>query len=188
MNRRLLPAAALLALSSCGGEEGREMSGNEVAQELASIRIEPGQWEVTTEIISASGSGFPRQMLEAMRGQQSTRRHCITPEQAARPDGNFLANQENSNCTYRDFSMRGGRISGTMTCRGGTDEGSGEVTTEMRGSYRPESYDMTMQMRMAMQMPGMSGSETLQVETRATGRRIGECPAGEGGGEDGNNQ
>src|SRR3546814_18556128 len=65
----------------------------------------PVAWEATNEIVSVSAPGVPAEALSQMIGQKTTARNCITPEQAAKPNANFLAVQENSNCTYQDWSM-----------------------------------------------------------------------------------
>jgi hypothetical protein len=165
-----LPAALLAA--SCGGApESRNMTANEVAEELAEIRIEPGLWEVRSEVVSVSAPGLPLVTRNRMVGPRPTVRNCITPEQAARPNSNFLSGGNTGNCAYRDFSMDGGRMRGAMTCR--NEDPPGITEAAMDGTHRPGGYDMTM--RMETQLPG---GGVMQVETRTQGRRLGECPAG----------
>lgn len=166
----LAAGAALCALApGCGGEEsGRETSADEVAQQLSQLRIEPGLWEQTTRVLGVSAPAMPREVASRMTGRRSSRRYCITPEQAARPNANFLATQQNSDCSYRDFAMQGGRITGTMTCTGG--QVPGEIRTRMEGQYGPQSYDMRM--RMATDMPD---GEEMTTDIRVLGRRVGEC-------------
>lgn len=175
------PAAilSLALLTACGGEkapeESREVSVNEVASQLAAVQIEPGLWEARSEVVNVTGEGLPREVQSQMKGRASEIRNCITPEQAARPDANFLTAQQNSNCTYRGFSMQNGRVEGAMTCTGG--DLPGEMTTEMSGEYGPRSYDM----RMRMTTTGMPGGADMTIETRVSGRRVGDCPEGGAG-------
>lgn len=172
MKHSLPLAAVLLALGACGQsepEKGRQMSAEEVASELSEMKIEPGQWEATNEILSASAPGMPKGMLKQMVGQKTTVQNCITPEQAARPSANFLAAQENSNCTYQDWSMRSGRMTGTMTCEGG--EMPGKMVMTMDGRYGSTSYDMNM----AMQTTGLPNNMSMTIKARTTGRRVGDC-------------
>jgi len=172
LSRRLSLAVlpALLA-TACGGEpESRNMTANEVAEELAEIRIQPGLWEVRSEVVSVSAPGLPLVTRNRMIGPRPTARNCITPEQAARPNSNFLSGGNTGNCTYRDFSMDGGRMQGAMTCR--NEDPPGITEARMDGTHRPGGYDMTM--RMETQLPG---GGVMQVETRTQGRRLGECPA-----------
>ncbi len=164
-------AALCVLLAGCGGgdgETGHETSANEVAQQLSQLRIEPGLWERSTEVLSVSAPGMPREVASRTVGPRGGGRYCITPEQAARPNATFLATQQNSNCSYRDFTMQGGRIAGTMTCTGGRVPG--EVRTRMEGQYGPQSYDMRMHMR-----TDMESGEEMTTEIRVVGRRVGEC-------------
>lgn len=163
--------AVLIGACSDQAPEGRNMSVNEVAAELANIEIKAGLWESTSEVLNVTAPNLPREVQNRMKGSAQATRHCITEEQASRPDANFLATQRD-NCTYQDFSMRGGRIEGRMTCSGG--EMGGQATAVMSGNYGPENYDM----RMRMEMEGPEDS-TMTIETRASGRRVGECGEGE---------
>lgn len=174
--RRGAAAAALAAalVAGCGGAEREErtMSANEVAAELAGLSIRPGLWETSSEIVSATAPGMPREMTRAMLGQRSAMRNCITPEQAARPDANFLAAREGSSCSYRDFVMRDGRMRGTMVC-GGDGEGGGEglMRMGMDGEYGPEAYDLAL----AITTGALPGGGEMEIEARVEGRRIGDC-------------
>lgn len=178
MRHRLIAGAALLALAACGPAEqkeaGRDMTPDEVAAELAGVQIEPGLWESSAEVVEVEAPGMPPELVEQMKGPRTTSRNCISPEQARRPDANFLAAQQESDCSYRDFSMRDGRMSGTMTCTGGA--GEGEMEMRMEGEYGPRSYDMTM--TMAGEGMGEGAQMTMRVRTQA--RRIGDCPAEDG--------
>ena len=164
----VLGLAATLAACSDEAPEAGNMSVNEVAAELANVRINPGYWESTSEVLNVTAPNLPREVQSRMKGPPQSSRHCISEEQAARPDANFLATQRD-NCAYRDFAMREGRIQGTMVCSGG--EMPGEATAVMSGRYDPDSYDM----RMRMEMDGPAGA-TMIIETRASGRRVGDCP------------
>jgi hypothetical protein len=169
--RPIILSSLALTLAACSGEapEGRNMSVNEVAAELASIRIDPGLWESRSEVLDVTAPNLPREVQNRMKGPPQVTRHCISEEQAARPDANFLATQRD-NCTYRDFAMREGRIEGSMICQGG--DITGEARATMNGRYGPDRYEM----RMRMEMDGPADA-TMVIETRASGRRIGECPA-----------
>jgi hypothetical protein len=156
----------LVALAACGGdEEPRNMTADEVAAELADIRIEPGLWELRSAVTDVRAQNLPREVRSRMIGPRSRLRHCITPEQAQSPNANFLAMRADSACVYRDFSYADGRLSGTMTCPG--------TVARMEGRYRADRYET----RMEMQSP-MPGGATMILQIRAMGRRIGECEEG----------
>lgn len=163
-------AAGAAALAACGAGESRNMSAEEVAAELRTVRIEPGLWEVTSIVTGASGPNLPRAAEARIKGHRRTLRNCITPAQAARPEANFLRIQEDGHCTYRDFSMRGGRVRGEMMCSGAGQPGT--MTTRMEGRHGPRDYDM----RMRMTSTGMPEGANMIIDTRTIGRRIGDCP------------
>jgi hypothetical protein len=174
MRRLLLPLALAGALASCGSEPETgdgNMTAEEVAEELSGMKIEPGQWEATNEIISVSAPGVPANALKGMVGQKSTVSNCITPEQAAKPSANFLAAQQNNNCTYQDWSMDDGKMTGTMTCEGGGMPG--KVVMKMAGDYGPTAYNLNMDMNTT----GLPGGMTMNIKAKTTGRRVGECTA-----------
>ncbi len=174
MRRIHLISLTLALLAGCGkGEEqkGRKQSAQEVAKEMQSLRMEPGQWEATNEILQANAPGLPAEALKQMVGQKSTVSNCVTPEQAARPSANFLSAQKNSNCTYQDFSMGGGRITGTMNCSGG--QVPGQMVLKMEGEYGPRSYAINMDMKAG----GMPGGMTMTIKAKTIGRRVGDCTA-----------
>ena len=172
MKKILLCCAAAAALASCGsggsgGSKG-EQSAEDVAKEMSALKMRPGQWEATNEILSATAPGIPPEALRSMVGQKTTASSCVTPEQASKPSANFLAGQKDSDCTYQDFSMDNGRMTGTMNCsiRGMP----GNTAMKMDGKYSPVAYDMNMDMNV-----GMPGGVKMNVKARTTGRRIGEC-------------
>lgn len=177
-----LAIAAAAALAACGsGEEdvseaaseGREMSADEVAEEIEDMRLRPGQWEVTSEVVSVEAEGMPEAALSQMRNTKTTATDCITEAEANQPEAGFLAAQEDMNCSYRDFSMRGGRIKGAMTC---SPEGmGGEMAMVMDGTFERDSYAMDMDTEMS-NMGGMNMDMTMKM--RVSGKRLGACRAG----------
>ncbi|HEV2080328.1 MAG TPA: DUF3617 domain-containing protein [Allosphingosinicella sp.] len=173
MRNRLICITALLALGACEKDRAEPgMSEEDVAAQLAKVKVEPGQWEAETEIVSAKGA-LPQEALQQMTGKRTSTSNCITPQQAERPSANFLAAQQNSDCTYQDFRMEGGKLSGRMTCSGG--QMLGDMVTVMNGDYGPQSYDMTMQ----METPGLPGGDKILITARTRGKRVGECKQGE---------
>lgn len=171
MKKLLCLSAALLAFGGCdrGDQGGENQSVEEVARAMAAVKMQPGQWEATNEILSAKAPGIPDEALRRMVGQKTTVSNCVTPEQAARPSANFLAAQKDSDCTYQDFSMEGGRMKGVMTCTSGPMPG--KMVMNMNGRYEPRTYDMNMKMNVG----DMPGGMTMTIEARTTGRRVGEC-------------
>ena len=170
MRGGLICGAALFALTACGQSEEKagKQTPEQVAKEMAALKMRPGQWEATQEILSATAPGMPPEVVRQMVGGKTTVSNCVTPEQAEKPSASFLAGQKGSDCTYENFSMDNGRMTGTMTCSGGTIPG--KMVMKVQGDYSPLAYQMDMETNMAM--PG--GAEMV-VKARTTGRRTGEC-------------
>lgn len=173
----LIAAAAPLALAACsGGGDGAdadgdgEISSEEARAEAGNVRLEPGEWEVTTQITEIDAPDMPegvREMMREQMGQSTTYNHCITPEQANNPEADMFGGDEDQNCSYSEFNMSGGNMLIEASC---APEGAGEMTMRMEGSYSPSEYDMTMNMTTS---GSPMGSMTMSGET--TGRRVGEC-------------
>jgi len=157
--------AALPAVASCGDRPERNLTTEEVAGQLSGMAVEPGLWEIGSDVVEVRGPDLPREVRNRMVGPRTRLRHCITPEQAARPSANFLAARRDNGCAYRSFSVRDGRIEGVMACP--------DATATMTGRYGPRAYDM----RMEMESP-VPGGATMILDVRARGRRIGPCPEG----------
>ncbi len=179
----------LLALAACGGPDkgdgnaasaeknavapsaSGENEKNAMAPSASGEKMRPGQWEMAVQTVSVEAPNMPKQVADMMAARQKmTTRNCITPQQAQNPGADMFRGKKDGNCTYENFSVSGGRVKGTMTCKGGDQPGA--VTLEMDGRYDAESYDISQKMTMAMQ--GMS----MKIDARVTGRRIGDCPAG----------
>jgi hypothetical protein len=160
----------LLALAACKQAPPPEpaVPEEEVAAQLARVKVEPGQWERTTEILAAEGAVSEAERSQIV-GRKTTSSDCITPAQAERPSANFLAAQQNSECTYHEFRMQGGKLSSRTSCVG--KDSPDQLVTVMTGDYAPDSYDM----RTKVQTPGQAGLVTITTRTR--GKRVGECTA-----------
>ncbi len=176
MRHLFLTTAALLTLAACdrgstGASGDTNMTAEQVAEELKDMKIEPGQWEATNEIVQVNAPGVPGDALKSLVGQKTKVSNCITPEQAAKPSANFLAAQANNNCTYQDWRMDGGRMTGRMICEGG--QMPGKVLMTMSGNYGSAAYDLDMD----MQTSGLPGGMTMTIKAKTSGRRVGECTA-----------
>lgn len=176
-----LVALGLLTLAACSGNGGGNDSaasssetaagkgGSSAGTAMAEIRLDPGQWETSHEIVSMESPNMPKEMMKAMAGKVTTIKTCITPEQAAKPNADFFADRKNG-CAYKDFAMAGGRISGTLTCT--SKEGPGAMTMKMDGRYARDSYEM------AVEMTTDANAGAMTIKSRGSGRRLGACPPG----------
>jgi len=170
-----VPLAAALLLAGCGGgnEAPRNMTREEVKAEVADVRVSPGEWEHSTQVLSVSAPDMPRELAAQMQQRRTAFRYCITPEQAAESRVSEAIARPGQGCTVRGFTMQSGRMDGQMVCREGSP---GEVSTVMSGSYSPESFDYRSQ----IEMPAPMANGRMRLEVRTTGRRIGECPPQQG--------
>lgn len=177
----LTAAASVLLLSGCGktgeeAEDGAPMSAEEVADKVQAVKLEPGQWETTVEILDVRMEGLPEGapagMMNNMIGTTTTVKSCITKEQAEKPNADFLSAQKDANCSYSSFDMSGGLIKAAMTCSG--KDRPGELKLNMTGKYGSDSYEMNQEMQMAGFQQGMS----MAMKSKVTGRHVGDCPQG----------
>jgi hypothetical protein len=172
--RRVCPLCLLLLLCGCGGERGEEKSdpsADQVARQLATLKIEPGLWERSAQVTDVRAEAVPQELLQRLKERRGTGRHCITPQQAARPEAQFLAGREGARCQSRSFAMEAGRMSGEMLC---TDPRSGaQWTGRLDGRYGLSDYDLTI----AMEMPSPFDPGQMVITSQVRGRRVGDCPA-----------
>jgi hypothetical protein len=175
MNGKILIAGSLvLALAACNksGQQnaaagGGTSGGSAPAAASGAATIQPGLWEVSVEA-NMSGANLPPAYAAAMKGHKTTRRDCVTPEEAARPM-RMMKNDKNDACDYSGFSFGNGRIQGTITCGA---KGPNKATMTMNGQFDAQNYAYTSTMSSTAQ--GMN----MTVETKAIGHRVGDCPAG----------
>lgn len=175
MKTHLILSAAVLVLAACGksggGNESTAAAGGGGSASAAGVNLQPGEWEMKTEVVNVSAEGLPAGITDGMKAQaSSTTKTCMTPEEAKGPKGDIFAGK-GSNCKSEGFSWSGGRIKGKTTCTG--QGGAGKTVMEMDGQYSPQSIDMTMKSETDLGMQG----KAMKMEMRVTGRRVGECSA-----------
>ena len=173
--RRSIAAMAALALVSCsgGGSENKAEGGDKAGASGegagaggATATMQPGQWEITTEVVRMSAPNMP-QGMSMPNPPPTTVRTCLTAEQAAAPSGGFLTGSgENSGCTASNMTMTGGRIQGTVQC----EQPGTTMRSTLDGTFTPTSMEMNQRVETSAQ--GM----TMEIESRTTGRRVGDCP------------
>jgi hypothetical protein len=180
MRKLSIAAAAVLVLAACGGQRDEDAGNGGDAAEApseaggadggaAAIAITPGEWELTVEMIRMSAPGMPAGATPPTM-PPTTIRTCLTPEQAGRPTPGFLTGGGADNdCTYENLSTAGGRLQGTVQCT--TPDGN--MRTTFDGRITAESYEMTQQAQIST-----AGAPGMEMESRVTGRRIGDCPGG----------
>ena len=175
---RLNPGAtiALILLTGCHHHDIASTAPTaSPASQLADStpQFTPGAWvtEVKTADLAIEGlNGALSAQLKTGQGGFSmhTDRTCLTPDQAAHPERRFLAKGDD-NCTYRQFSMTGGKLAGTMHCgdRGDTS------TMTMTGTYTADSYAMNLA------LDGHDDGARLNMHLSVSGHRVGACRPGD---------
>ncbi|HWT13397.1 MAG TPA: DUF3617 domain-containing protein [Allosphingosinicella sp.] len=161
--RHVIAAVPALLLIACGGGG----SGGGGGGGGDTVSFQPGQWETTIQVTSMNMPGMPKGMA-APTPPPTTVRNCLTAEQARQPSADFLTGSAGSGCRSENFSMANGRISGTVQC----DAQGTTMRSTMDGQYTATSYEMNMQTQTQAQ------GQNVDMEVRATARRIGDCPSG----------
>lgn len=171
--RKTTSTIAVLLLAACSGQSGNEQAATNGASESgsASVALQPGQYETTVEVTRVAMANMPNMPagMTPPTPPPTTVRSCLTPEQAARPNANFLSGSgDTGGCEYSNFSMDGGRMRGTVEC---SSEGS-TMRSTFDGRLSGDGYQMTSQAQVT------ASGMTMEMDTRTTSRRIGDCPAG----------
>lgn len=180
--RPVITAAAALLLASCGSQE---KAGNGSADAnaagasppsaeaggggAASASLAPGQYETTIEVLRINmvdGPNLPAGMTSPVP-PPTTVRSCLTPDQARRPNANFLTGSgAQGGCNYENLTMTRGRIQGAVTCN---NQGT-IMRTTMNGQFSADGYAMESESRIE------ANGVTMETASRITTRRIGDCP------------
>lgn len=116
--------------------------------------LQPGEWEIHSVTTSRL---FPS-------GQSSTFKHCVTPEDAANPEGWMARQSEKGPCRITPRSRTDDSMSWDVSCPGANMNGSGEARITAPGRVESE-------MQMATELQGYR----FEMNTRALARRIGPC-------------
>ncbi|MVW57158.1 DUF3617 domain-containing protein [Sphingomonas chungangi] len=167
---------ALMALAACSKSGDSVSMKNASIDEIAktqSAKIQPGEWEVTVEMVDQTITGGPPDMPTPPKLPPQTMKTCITPEQVNRPEGMFSGGMDGlkKNCTYDSFSMAGGKIDAKMHCQ--MPNGMKiEATNSGTFSATEISSDSTSS------VTGLPGGMSSSSHTKMTAKRVGECTAG----------
>jgi hypothetical protein len=161
----------LLALAGCGGS-GTDGNGSTAASSGGGESLQPGEWELKSEVLSVNAPGLPPAVAAQMKQPATVKRECITPEEAKAPKSGMFAGEDAKNCKQEGFNWSGGRIAGTTTCTSPDGSPASKVTMTMAGQYSAQSMDINIKTNTETQ------GVKMDMEMRMSGRRIGECPAG----------
>ena len=170
-----------VALSACGDDKAvdeKNASTTEVAKKVADagMKLNPGRWELTMKFARFEVEGMPpeaKKAMEQMLGQGRTYASCLTIEEAEKPDGSFFG-QEGEDCRYDSFTMGGGKIDAAMTCKGEGPDGTAEAKMTLAGTYSPDTYDMTLDMKSTA-----PNGKAMNMQMAIVSRHAGPCKGNE---------
>jgi hypothetical protein len=174
-------ALALLGLTACGSDpapppktETKKAAKPAKPAGPVEIRFAPGRWESTMKLEKLDMGNVPpqvRQVIEAELGKEQKFAYCLSPEEAAQPGAKFFNRDNKGDCTYDEYTAKGGRIDVKMSCP--TPQGSQKVT--LAGTYAADTYSMTMS------SSGDAGMGVPMLMTMSlSSRRVGSCTGDEG--------
>lgn len=172
---------AAIALAGCDRHRVNEVNAsvddvaNAVAQAGPSIRLQPGRWETSGELVELSAPGMPPQAQEMMKKQMTANASrvavCLRQEDVEKPSAGFFG-QTSKDCRFDHYRMDGGSIDAKMTC---APPGGGTVSTTMTGTYGADHYDM----QMSSQMAGLGARQPMTMRMKVSSRRVGDCQGNE---------
>jgi len=176
--RRLLVTIALASLAACNSGPtvtATNASAAEVEAKVAAATgsgdmISPGRWEGTMTIHDMKMPKLPPEAQAKLAGKMGEAKpfvSCVTEEQVKAKRGFFTGSADNKACTYDKFTMGGGKIDASMSCK---NPGANMKAT-MTGNYSPDSYHMDMASTTDSSSPYAAMSMTMTIE----GKRTGAC-------------
>lgn len=116
--------------------------------------IEPGEWEFNAV---TSSPLFPG-------GQSTVFKHCVTPEDAAHPERWMAKQNEKGKCQLTPGEKTSTSMRWEMSCPRTNMRGNGIARITGPGTVESD-----------VRMTGEFQGHRIQMNTRATGRRLGPC-------------
>lgn len=163
---RALAFVPLLLAAACSGET----EAPKVEEAAAATQLDPGQWEITTEVtqFTKADAGVPK--INTPVGTKETRTVCITEAEAKKPQPAMFGGEKDE-CTYGDFYMSSGRLSASVKCnRPGL---SGNIASRADVDFKAASLEGTLTTTTYLNTDG-----DVRIASKLTGRNVGQCAAG----------
>lgn len=166
---RALALIPIVFVAACG-EAPAENKAEAVAASFA-----PGQWELTSEVTGLRQADRGSPQINTPAGTRTTQSLCVGADHQVQTA--FFAG-EGYRCTYGTYYVRNGRVNLTLAC---TREGlTGNITMAAEGTFQADSVEFRRNLRTIL-----TGDGDVEIDSRVTGRRTGDCTpdAGESEGE-----
>jgi hypothetical protein len=129
----------------------------------AAVTLNPGEWETVSETaMTGLPPNMPPEAAARMKAQKIATRHCLSPERAAHPGGDFFSGKPANGCV-NNIHMVGGRVQGDMTCK---DPRGATSTFTMDGNYGGDGFEATMKAVMAR------NGQSMTMTSHTVGRRV----------------
>jgi hypothetical protein len=171
----LIPVLPLLLIAGC--DDGAPATNNSAASAPAGIA--PGQWELAGEVTTfTTKDDGPTPAINTPVGTRATQSVCVGAGDRLPVDffsgGNLV-------CTYGNYYLRGGRINAALNCtRAGLP---GSVPISIDGTFADGTASFTRGLRTVL-----PGNGDVEITTRVTARRTGDCAPGAAAAPAGNAQ
>jgi hypothetical protein len=156
---RCLIIVPLCLAASCSG------GGEEKKAEEGAATMQPGQWEVTTEVTAFRSTDKATPALKAAAGDKSTAAACIEAGKEGKPPAQMFAGA-GYECDYKDSYIRSGRITATLDCK--RDALDGKIFMTVEGTYKGDSFEGTSSANSYL-----SGEGDFAMNSKISGRRTG---------------
>lgn len=123
--------------------------------------VQPGEWSMTSKILSIQGQRLPPAMAQAMM-EPKTNQACVTPEQAAKGFAGTMHNADD--CSSQRMTINGGMLDAEVICKDVT----GTRSMHLHGPYSSNAYNLTAQISTA-------GARPTNMTISMVAKRLGAC-------------
>lgn len=171
--RALILTALVWVLAGCGEAPAEKKTERAAA-------IEPGQWELASEVTGFRQTDRGRPSINTPVATRTTASVCVGAGSEL-PTAFFAG--EGYRCAYGtgSYYVHGGRINLTMTC---SREGlTGNIAMSVEGTFQSGSAEFRRNLRTILVSEG-----DVEIDSRVTARRTGDCTPGTEGSEGRNKQ
>ena len=160
---RWIACTALLVVAACGSGDGGAEQNKAGAAKAASLAA--GQWELTSEVTAFNTVDQGRPKIDTPVGTRVTESVCVG---AGRPPSELFSGS-GYDCRYDNYYGRNGRLNATMLCS--LEDQAGHIPMTADGQFGADTLEYSRDTRTSF-----AGDGDVQITTRVTGRRTGDCP------------
>ena len=171
MVRRSLMILPLATLAACEQPQATATPKNaerpQATRAADTNLLQPGRWETKTRIDYVDKAGLTDESRNQIQNQESALDQCLPETEARRPDANFFAGGDGSECEYKRFAMQRGSLDAVMSCTATP----GSIELSVTGTYTRTRYSLDATAA-TTGVPGAPSRTTAKLE----GSWLGPCP------------